>query len=143
MAKIEMQSDTSHPIVLFDGVCNLCESTVQFIVRNDRKALFRFAPLQSTTARKMLAGFEYQGGALDSVLLVSDGRIFCKSRAALRIARQLDAAWPLFYYFFFWVPPFIADRVYNFIGNHRYVWFGKKDVCWIPNDELRQRFVDE
>ena len=138
-----MRPDTSHPLVLFDGVCNLCESTVQFIVRHDSRALFRFAPLQSTTAQKILADFEYEGGELGSVLLVSDGRIYRKSRAALRIARQLDSAWPLFYYFFFWVPPFIADLVYNFVGNHRYKWFGKKDVCWIPDDKLRQRFIDD
>jgi predicted DCC family thiol-disulfide oxidoreductase YuxK len=99
--------------------------------------------LQSTTAQKILADFEYEGGELGSVLLVSDGRIYSKSRAALRIARQLDSAWPLFYYFFFWVPPFIADLVYKFIGNHRYKWFGKKDVCWIPDDKLRQRFIDD
>jgi predicted DCC family thiol-disulfide oxidoreductase YuxK len=94
-------------------------------------------------AQKILADFEYEGGELGSVLLVSDGRIYRKSRAALRIARQLDSAWPLFYYFFFWVPPFIADLVYNFIGNHRYKWFGKKDVCWIPDDKLRQQFIDD
>lgn len=138
-----MRPDTDHPLVLFDGICNLCESTVQFIVRYDSKALFRFAPLQSTAAQDMLARFEYQGEALDSVLLVSDGEVYCKSRAALRIARQLDGAWPLFYYLFFWIPPSIADLVYNFIGNHRYKWFGKKDVCWIPDDKLRQRFIDE
>jgi len=141
--KIEMRPDTSHPLVLFDGVCNLCESTVQFIVRHDRRALFRFAPLQSTTAQKILAGNEYEDGELSSVLLVSGGRIYRKSRAALRIARQLDSAWPLFYYLFFWVPPFIADLVYDFIGSHRYKWFGKKDVCWIPDDKLRRRFIDD
>ncbi len=138
-----MRPDTSHPLVLFDGVCNLCESTVQFIVRHDKRALFRFAPLQSTTAQKILAGFEYADSELSSVLLVSDGRVYRKSRAALRIARQLDSAWPLLYYLFFWIPPVIADLVYNFIGSHRYKWFGKKDVCWIPDDVIRRRFIDD
>jgi predicted DCC family thiol-disulfide oxidoreductase YuxK len=138
-----MQPDMSHPLVLFDGVCNLCESTVQFIVRHDKRALFRFAPLQSTTAKKILAGFEYEDSELGSVLLVSDGRVYRKSRAVLRIARQLDSAWPLFYYLFFWIPPVITDLIYNFIGSHRYKWFGKKDVCWIPDDEIRRRFIDD
>ena len=87
-----MRTDSGHPLILFDGVCNLCESAVQFIVRRDKKSLFQFAPLQSTTAQKILADSEYEDGELDSVLLVSEGRIYRKSRAALRIARQLDSA---------------------------------------------------
>ena len=138
-----MQPDTSHPLVLFDGVCNLCESTVQFIIRHDSNALFRFTPLQSAIARQILGDFQYEGDDLGSVLLISDERIYHKSRAALRIARQLDGAWPLLYYCFFWIPPLISDFIYDFIGNRRYQWFGKKDVCWIPDDKLRQRFIDD
>jgi predicted DCC family thiol-disulfide oxidoreductase YuxK len=138
-----MQPHTGHPIILFDGVCNLCESTVRIIIQHDRKAVFRFASLQSGMARQLLAEYQYADDKLISVLLVSDGQIYSKSRAALRIAKRLDGAWPLLYYLFFWIPPFIADAVYNYIGNRRYRWFGKKESCWIPDDNLRQRFIDD
>jgi len=138
-----MQLDMSQQLVLFDGVCNLCESTVQFIIRHDRKARFRFASLQSIAAQQLLARYHYSDDELSSVLLVSNEQVYRKSRAALRIAKQLDGLWPLFYYLFFWVPPFIADPVYDFIGNRRYKWFGKKESCWIPDDNLRHRFLDD
>jgi predicted DCC family thiol-disulfide oxidoreductase YuxK len=138
-----MTPETSRPLVLFDGVCNLCESTVQFIIRHDSKSLFRFASLQSTTARRVLEGLQYEDDPLSSVLLVSDGCIYRKSRAALHIARQLDGVWPVLYYCFFWVPPLIADFIYDFVGDRRYKWFGKKDVCWVPDDALKRRFIDE
>jgi len=137
-----MQPDMSHPLILFDGVCNLCESTVQFIIRHDSQATFRFASLQSVAAKQILADFQTFDEKLDSVLLVADGQVYRKSRAALRIAKHLDGAWPLVFYFFFWVPPFIANLVYDFIGNRRYKWFGKKEECWIPDDAMRKRFID-
>ena len=138
-----MEPDTHHPLILYDGVCNLCESTVRCIIRHDSNAWFRFASLQSDTGRRALADFQYANQNLDSVLLVADGRLYSKSRAALQIAKQLDGAWRAPYYLFFWVPTFIADLVYNFIGDRRYRWFGKKGECWIPDPELRQRFVDD
>ena len=75
--------------------------------------------------------------------MIVDDTLYKKSRAALKIVRRLDGAWPLLYYVFFWIPKFIADPVYDFIGNRRYKWFGKKTECWIPNDDLRQRFIDD
>jgi predicted DCC family thiol-disulfide oxidoreductase YuxK len=77
------------------------------------------------------------------VLLVENDEIFRKSRAALRIARQLDGALPVVYYLFFWVPSFIADAAYDYIGRHRYRWFGRKDECWVPETDLRGRFIDQ
>jgi predicted DCC family thiol-disulfide oxidoreductase YuxK len=138
-----MKPDTHHPLILYDGVCNLCESTVHWIIRHDGKACFRFESLQSDTGQRVLAGFQYANQYLDSVLLVADGRLYYKSRAALRIAKQLDGVWRALFYLFFWVPPFIADLVYDFVGNRRYRWFGKKEECWIPNHDLRQRFFDD
>ena len=134
--------DGGHPVVLFDGVCNLCESTVRFIIARDARSQFRFASLQSDVAQELAAPFDYAPDELSSVLLIEDGRLYSKARAGLRIARRLDGAWPLFYYLFFWVPGFIADPVYDFVGNRRYRWFGRKEACWVPTDDLRARFLD-
>ncbi len=139
-----MNSDASGRLILFDGVCNLCERTVQFVIRNDARARFRFASLQSPAAQRVLADVDRRtDDELSSVLLVDGGRVYRKSEAALRIAKRLDGAWPLFYYLFFWVPRSIADLVYDFVGNRRYRWFGKKDACWMPNEDLRRRFLDD
>lgn len=138
-----MAADSEKPTILFDGVCNLCERSVQFVIRNDRRARYRFAALQSPAAARILANHDYRDDSLSSVLLVADGAVHRKSRAALRILRQLDAPWPLLYYLFFWVPAPIADPVYDFIGNRRYRWFGRKQSCWIPNLDLRRRFLDQ
>jgi len=138
-----MSTVENHPIVLFDGVCNLCESTVQFIIRRDKAARFRFAALQSAVAQQWLSDCRYADDELSSVLLIVDGRVYKKSRAGLQIVRRLDGAWPLLYYLSFWVPQFIADPIYDFIGNRRYRWFGKKEECWIPTEDLRQRFLDD
>lgn len=133
----------ANSLVLFDGICNLCENTVRFIIRNDRNAHFRFAALQSDAARQILSEYSCSGDQLDSVLLITEGRLYQKSRAGLQIAKRLDGIWPLFYYLFFWVPRFIADPIYSFIGNRRYLWFGRKEECWIPTPDLRRRFLDD
>ncbi len=136
------QDAHTRPLILFDGVCNLCASSVQFVIRRDRDAQFRFASLQSSVAEQILADRDYRGESLGSVLLVDDGVVHAKSRAALRIARRLDGAWPLMYYLFCWVPRFLADAVYDFIGARRYRWFGKKEACWVPDGDIRGRFLD-
>lgn len=125
-------SNNSGAVVLFDGLCNLCSSTVRFVIRRDKNRRFRFASLQSDTARRLLAE-----PTLDSIVLIVNGRYYRKSRAVLEILRRLDAPWPLLYIFVL-VPQSISDRIYDFIGTHRYKWFGKKDVCWMPNKEWRE-----
>lgn len=137
-----MATNPENPVILFDGVCNLCEWTVQLVIRNDRKRLFRFASLQSEDAQRVLEQYHYQHDGLSSVLLVTDGVVYRKSRAALQIARRMDGAWPLFYYLFFLVPAPLADLVYDFVGNRRYRWFGRKEACWVPDEDLRSRFLD-
>jgi predicted DCC family thiol-disulfide oxidoreductase YuxK len=132
----------SRPLILFDGVCNLCQRSVQFVIRNDSGGVFRFTSLQSDTAMLVLERLEYPGDRLDSVLLIVDGHLYAKSRAALQIAKRLDGLWPTFYYLFFWVPALLADWVYTFIGNRRYRWFGRKEECWIPDRDLSDRFID-
>ena len=137
-----MATNPEHPVILFDGVCNLCERSVQLVVRNDRKRLFRFASLQSGYAERLLRQYDYRHDELSSVLLVTDGVVYRKSRAALQIARRLDRAWPLFYYLFILVPAPLADLVYDFVGKRRYRWFGRKEACWVPDEDLRSRFLD-
>lgn len=136
-----MRNNTEE-LVLFDGVCNLCERSVLFIVRHDSGGHFQFCSLQSPAAQTILDEHEYNDDALASVLLLSKGELYTRSRAALHIVKRLDGAWPAFYYLFFWVPTFFADPLYNFIGKRRYKWFGRKDACWVPDAELRQRFID-
>ena len=144
-AGISMQQEEPSHIVLFDGVCNLCERSVQLVIRNDRARLFRFASLQSDAAEALLAERDSSDAAeaLSSVILIESDRVYRKSRAALRIARHMDGAWPLLFYGFYWIPALIADRIYDFIGNRRYRWFGKKVCCWIPSEDLSERFIEE
>ena len=130
------------PILLFDGVCNLCNGTVQFIIDRDPKAQVRFAALQSEAARRELEarGHAAPEGEPDSVLLVEGDRVYERSDAALRVARKLSGAWPLLFAFII-VPRFLRDLVYRFIARHRYRWFGKTDECRVPTPELRARFL--
>ena len=136
-----ISSKYQHPVILFDGVCNLCARSVQLVIRNDRDSLFRFASLQSDVAQDLLQEFEFQHNGLSSMLLIMDGRLYRKSRAALTIARHMDKLWPSLYYLLVWIPRFITDPVYDFIGSRRYRWFGKKESCWIPDDKLLARFL--
>lgn len=138
-----MSSKHEHPVILFDGVCNLCARSVQLVIRNDRDGVFRFASLQSAIAQDLLQQFDYRHEELGSVLLIMDGKLYRKSRAALNIARRMDKLWPALYYLLIWIPRFIADPVYDFVGNRRYQWFGKKASCWVPDDALRARFLDD
>lgn len=138
-----MHPSNTHPLILFDGVCNLCQRSVQLVIRNDRDSKFRFASLQSEAAAEILQRFDYRHAELSSVLLILDGRLYRKSRAALHIARRMDGLWPLFFYLLFWIPPFVADPIYDFIGNRRYKWFGMKETCWVPDAELSARFLDD
>ncbi len=130
------------PLVLFDGLCNLCEAGVQFILRRDKAGRFRFASLQSKTGAELLSR---QGippdRRLETMLLVLDGRTYARSGAALRIARRMDFPWPLLSIFLA-VPTPIRDFVYGVIARHRYRWFGKREACWLPTPELQSRFLD-
>jgi predicted DCC family thiol-disulfide oxidoreductase YuxK len=128
-------------VVLFDGVCNLCNSSVLFIIKRDTRAKLKFASLQSDYGSEQLKRFSLPVSALNSVLLVREGRLFQKSNAALEIARMLDGMWPLMYAFKI-VPSFIRDLIYNWIANNRYRWFGKKEECMIPTPEMKARFVN-
>ncbi len=127
-------------VMLFDGVCYLCRDSVQFVIRRDPDAKVGFAPLQSDYGQGELRRHGLPEGSLQSVILVQDGEVYTKSTAALRIARELSGGWPLLYLFMV-VPRFLRDGVYDFIGNRRYRWFGKMDLCWIPDQDVSDRFL--
>ena len=133
--------NSNHITVLFDGVCNLCNGTVQFVIKRDRAAIFRFASLQSNYAQRLLRQVNLPANQLYSVIVFEDGVAYHKSDAALRIARHLSGFWRWLYIFRF-VPKFIRDGLYNFIATNRYRFFGKQDHCMIPTPELKARFVD-
>ncbi|HYW11582.1 MAG TPA: thiol-disulfide oxidoreductase DCC family protein [Longimicrobium sp.] len=132
--------DAAGPIVLYDGVCGLCDRSVQLILRNDRRGRFRFAALQSDAGRALLERFGLPPEALDSVVLVEGGHAWRKSRAALRIARRMDAPWPLLWPLAI-VPRPVADVFYDLLAKNRYRIFGKLDACMIPPPEVRARFL--
>jgi predicted DCC family thiol-disulfide oxidoreductase YuxK len=125
--------------VFFDGVCNLCSGSVQYIISHDKHDRFRFASLQSEYAAKELAGADLH--KVDSIVLKKDGKIYTRSTAALKIASKLSFPTNLLYIFII-VPPFIRNVVYDFIARNRYKWFGKKEACWLPSPELRSKFLD-
>ncbi len=126
--------------ILFDGVCNLCNGAVRFVIARDPKARFRFAALTSDAAQSLLRQSAVSGPLPDSIVLVEDDRVYFRSDAALRIARQLTFPWPLLSIFAI-VPRFIRDGVYDFIAARRYRWFGRRETCMVPTPELRRRFL--
>ena len=130
-------AEGERPVILFDGVCNLCTGSVQFVIERDSRKRFRFASLQSPVAEKLLG----QRENLEAVILVQDGKTYRKSSAALRIARQLDGLWPALWVLLV-IPRFLRDAVYDWIGRRRYRMFGKREVCWTPQPELADRFLD-
>ena len=126
--------------ILFDGVCNLCNGFVQFVIARDPQARFRFAALTSDAAQSLLRQSAVSTPVPDSIVLIEDGRAYFRSDAALRIVRHLTFPWPLLYAFAI-VPRFIRDGVYDVVAARRYQWFGRRDVCMIPTPELRRRFL--
>ncbi|GAB3330539.1 thiol-disulfide oxidoreductase DCC family protein [Marivirga atlantica] len=127
-------------IIFFDGVCNLCNGAVNFIIDCDPDAKFKFAALQSEVAKKKLPQERVQH--VDSIVLLKQGKTFIKSEAALLIAKELKFPWSMFQVFLI-IPKFFRDPLYNFIAKRRYKWFGKKDTCRIPTPELQDRFVTD
>jgi predicted DCC family thiol-disulfide oxidoreductase YuxK len=128
-----------NPVIFFDGFCNLCNSSVQFVIERDPKNIFRFASLQSDYAQEKIVPFHISPEDLDSFILLENDKVYQRSTAALRVALKLTGLWPLLYVFII-VPPFIRNAVYNYIGKNRYKWFGKQESCWVPTPELKSKF---
>ncbi|MCY7290769.1 MAG: thiol-disulfide oxidoreductase DCC family protein [Ferruginibacter sp.] len=130
-----------HPVILFDGVCNLCNGAVQFVIKRDNKKQFMFASLQSEAGQHLLKKFQLPLQSFDSFVLIQNEKAYFKSTAALMIAKQLSGITKILYGFII-VPAFVRNAVYNFIAKNRYKWFGKKDNCIIPTPALTARFLN-
>lgn len=130
----------THPVIIFDGVCNLCSSSVQFILKRDKKDTFRFASLQSDLGQSVLKKFNLPANTFNSFILYQSGKIYIKSTGALLVAKQLSGVWPLLYIFII-LPSFVRNSVYSVIARNRYRWFGKKEACWIPSPALKNKFL--
>lgn len=129
------------PVILYDGVCNLCNRSVQWVVRRDRRGVFRFAAVQSKVARELLAGAGHDGQLPDSVVLIDRGRVMTESAAAIGVARRLGWPWRAAVAFRV-VPAGVRDWLYRAVAKRRYAWFGKAGACLMPRPELRERFLD-
>ena len=136
-----MDSRLERPVLLFDGICNLCNRAVQFVIKHDRKKRFLFASLQSETGRKLIQNYAAGGKVVpDSMVLYYKGRFYTRSGAALRCAALLGG-WPSVFAAGLIVPLFIRNIVYDWVAAKRYSWFGKKDECMMPAPDLKERFL--
>ena len=127
-------------IILFDGECNFCDSSVQFIIRRDVEGVFKFASLQSETGQRLLSKHHIPKD-IDSFLLITNNKAYLKSAAALHVSRQLKGLWKLLYAFIV-IPRPIRDFFYDILAKNRYKWFGKKQSCSLPSPEVRSRFYN-
>ena len=135
-----MNKQLTHSIILFDGVCNLCNGAVNFVIKRDPRNVFKFTPLQEKQGVLLLKKHAVDTQKLDSIVLIENGIVYIKSSAALRIARKMSNLWPLFFVLLI-IPSFIRDGVYDFIAKNRYKWFGKKEQCMIPTPGFREKFL--
>ncbi|ALI98820.1 thiol-disulfide oxidoreductase DCC family protein [Rufibacter tibetensis] len=130
----------SSPTILFDGVCNLCNGFVQFVINNDPKEYFKFASLQSEIGQEVLRTHGFPTEQFKSVLLVENGKVFTRSTAALRIVRHLKGGWSWLYTLML-VPAFLRDPLYDWVSRNRYKWFGQQESCMLPTPALKARFL--
>lgn len=133
---------SNNPVIFFDGICNLCNASVIFIIRHDKWGCFKFASLQSDFAKNFLkkhALFADAKNLPDSLVLVKENRMYFKSEAALQIAKQLTGIWKVFSVFGI-IPRPLRDRLYDVVARKRYKWFGKRQSCMVPTPEISERF---
>ncbi|MBI1342173.1 MAG: DUF393 domain-containing protein [Terrimonas sp.] len=127
-------------IILFDGVCNLCSGSVQFVIKRDRDHIFRFASLQSGFGQHFLSTHGLSADTFNSFILYQDGKTYLRSTAAIKVFSKLKGwKWTAV---FLYVPSFIRNGIYNLIARNRYHWFGKKESCWLPTPALQEKFLD-
>jgi predicted DCC family thiol-disulfide oxidoreductase YuxK len=130
-----------NPVILFDGVCNFCNGAINFVLKQDKKGVFRFAPLQSEAGRRLLQQYNLPTEEFESFVLIDQGKVYKKSNAALRVMNKLPWYWKESQIFRL-IPTIFRDAIYDFIARNRYKWFGKKDQCMVPTPEMRSRFLD-
>jgi predicted DCC family thiol-disulfide oxidoreductase YuxK len=136
-----MTTGATH-IILFDGVCNLCQRSVQFVLKHDKKAIFQFGSLQGNTGQKMLKEYALGAETLNTFILIENGKVYTRSTAALRVLKIQGFPWSLGYALVI-LPRFIRDSVYAWIARNRYRWFGRTEECWLPSPEWSERFLDQ
>lgn len=129
-----------NPIILFDGVCNFCNSAINFVLKQDKKGIFRFAPLQSEAGQRLLQEYNLSTEEFDSFVLIDNGKVYKKSAASLRVMNKLPWYWKEAQVLRI-IPTAFRDAIYDFIASNRYKWFGKKEQCMIPTPETRSRFL--
>lgn len=130
----------NNPVLLYDGICNLCNSSIRFILTHEADQALKFASMQSAAGQELLSKFGISKLLPESILLIKDGKIFEKSDAALKISAHLNTPWCYLQKLKF-IPAFIRNGVYDLIAQNRYRLFGKKEVCWIPDEKWRNRFL--
>jgi predicted DCC family thiol-disulfide oxidoreductase YuxK len=134
--------DHAHAIILFDGVCNFCNGSVNFVIKRDRRGYFRFAPLQEAKGAEVARRCGVDATKLDTFVLIENGRVYRESGGALRVARRLGGLYMLLFALII-VPAFVRDFFYDWFARRRYRWFGKRDACMVPTPEMRERFLTE
>lgn len=127
-------------IILFDGVCNFCNSTVNFVIKRNTKSNILFAPMQMEAGQKLLIQNHLPLDDLQSFIFIEDGIVYKQSTGAIKVCKHLRGLWPMCIVFKI-IPTFLRDAIYNWIARNRYKWFGKKEVCMIPTDEVKARFL--
>jgi predicted DCC family thiol-disulfide oxidoreductase YuxK len=127
-------------LILFDGVCNLCNALVQCVIRHDRAGKFRFAAIQSETGKDIFRSHGLDPADLHTFVLIAGGRMLLRSDAAIEVVSRFGGAWGIFRVFQL-MPRVLRDSIYSFIARNRYRWFGRKDVCMIPSPEIKERFL--
>lgn len=129
-------------LILFDGVCNLCNSSVLYVIKRDYENKFLFAPLQSNIAKSITSEYKIDTNKVDSILLYNPKKqkVYSKSTAALQVAKQLNFPTKLMAIFLV-IPAFVRNWVYNYVAKNRYKWYGKKEACMIPTPELKAKFL--
>lgn len=135
-----MLANKKKPIILFDGVCNLCNNSVKFILRHDKKEYFLFASLQSDASKNLLLHYNYKNNDLKSIIVIDQDRLYEKSAAVLIICKYLGMPWSLFRVFRV-LPKKWLDYLYDFVAKNRYKWFGKKETCTMMLPTYKNRFI--
>jgi predicted DCC family thiol-disulfide oxidoreductase YuxK len=135
-----MKNQIEHPVIVFDGVCNLCSRSVVFVIKRDPGRIFRFAALQTDAGRQLLLRYGLNPQSMTTLALIENGRIYHRSGAVLHITRNLRGIWPILYVLII-IPSFLRDPVYDWIARNRYKWFGKKDECFVPSEQDMNRFI--
>ncbi len=133
-------NSSKHPVLLFDGVCNLCNGYVQWLIKRDPKGVFRYAALQSEQGQVLLKQYNLPTDEISTVVMITDNKAYTHSDVGIEIMRMLGG-WYYPFYVFKLVPKFIRNPIYNWIARNRYNWFGQQESCMIPTPELKERFL--